>query len=271
MHTVKAGQPYMATQKRKATLSVTIVAQNEERTIAHVLRAVQSLADEIVFLDSGSTDSTVDIAKSFGVSFFHQDWLGYAAQKNKAIDLAQGDWILSLDADEILSPELVSEIAAILASDVPPSIAGYRLPRILFIGEEPVKHGGFYPDAQLRLFRRNRGRFEERAVHEAVRVDGDVVNLKNPMFHYSYRDIDQFAQAMDKYARLSAQHYFANGFKPWRAHPVNEALHPLWTFFYRQVFRSGFLGGKLCFKLNVIYSDYVRKKIRYLRELARQS
>src|SRR4051812_4824456 len=122
MHTVKTGQPYVATQKRKATLSVTIVAKNEERTIAHVLRAVQPLADEIVFLDSGSTDSTVDIAKSFGVSFFHQDWLGYAAQKNKAIDLAQGDWVLSLDADEILSPELVTEIASVLSSEVPPSI-----------------------------------------------------------------------------------------------------------------------------------------------------
>jgi glycosyltransferase involved in cell wall biosynthesis len=249
-------------------LSVTIVAQNEERTIARVLEAVRPIAHEIVFLDSGSSDRTIEIASEFGVRFFHQEWLGYAAQKNKAIDLAEGDWILSLDADEILTPELVKEIGDVLSSVIPDSIAGYSIPRVLYIGEEPVKHGGFYPDAQLRLFRRNRGRFEPRAVHEAVRVDGEVVQLKHAMLHYSYKDKYDFQRAMEKYARLSAQHYLSKGKVGWRAHPLNAAVHPLWTFLYRQIIRKGFLGGKLCFELNLIYSDYVRKKIRYLRELA---
>lgn len=248
-------------------LSVTIVALNEERTIARVLDAVREIADEIIFVDSGSTDKTIEIAKSRAVKFFHQDWLGYSAQKNHAIDLAKNDWILSLDADEILTPELVSEIRAILTEPGPDNVVGYKLPRILFIGDKPCKRGGFYPDAQLRLFRKSKGRFKDRIVHEAVKVDGDVVQLNHAMLHYSYKDVEQFSAAMDKYARLSAQHYAEVEFKPWRAHPVNEMLHPLWTFFYRFIIRGGFLDGALCFQLNVIYSDYVRKKIRYLREI----
>ncbi len=253
------------------TLSVTIVAQNEERTVDRVLDAVKDLAEEIVFLDSGSTDKTIEIAQRHGVRLYHQDWLGYAEQKNKAIDLASGQWILSLDADEILTPELKEEIRLLLKSDIPDNVSGFSLPRVLFIGDQPVRRGGFYPDAQLRLFRKDRGRFKTRIVHEAVKVDGDVVRLKNPMLHYSYKDVEQFAAAMDKYARLSARHYYENAYKPWRAHPLNELLHPWWTLFYRQVIRLGVLDGALCFKLNIIYSDYIRKKIRYLRELAQES
>jgi glycosyltransferase involved in cell wall biosynthesis len=207
----------------------------------------------------------------FGVRFYHQEWLGFAGQKNMAIDMATGEWILSIDADEILTPELVEEIRAVLDSDIPENIAGFEIPRILFIGNKAVKRGGFYPDAQLRLFRRERGRFRERMVHEAVAVDGDVLQLNHPMLHFSYRDIDQFAAAMDKYARLSAQHYYNTGYKPWRINPINEMFHPMWTFFYRQILRLGFVDGPLCLKANVIYADYVRKKIRYLRELAREN
>jgi glycosyltransferase involved in cell wall biosynthesis len=256
---------------RKPRLSVTIVAQDEERTIGSVLAAVRGLADEIIFVDSGSTDATIDIATSYGVKYFHQDWLGYSGQKNYAIDLASGDWILSLDADEILTPELVTEIRDLLESAIPPEIAGFSIPRILYIGQTAVKHGGFYPDAQLRLIRRDRGRFRSRIVHESIKVEGETRQLKHPMLHYAYKDVDQFAVTMDKYARMSAQHYFHQEFKPWRAHPLNELLHPAWTFVYRYFLRAGFLDGSLCWRLNVIYADYVRKKIKYLRELVKQS
>ena len=249
------------------TLSVTIVAQDEERTIGRVLEAVRDIADEIVFLDSGSTDKTAEIAKSYGVRFLHQDWLGYAAQKNMAIDMATGDWILSLDADEVLTPPLVAEIKALLSNGVEDGVDGFKIPRILYIGDKPVRRGGFYPDAQLRLIRKGKGRFRQRIVHEAISVEGEVRTLKNDMLHYSYKDVDQFAAAMDKYARLSAQHYFEKEFKPWRASAVNEMLHPWWTLFYRQVVRGGFLEGPLCWQLNLIYADYVRKKIKYLRQL----
>jgi glycosyltransferase involved in cell wall biosynthesis len=256
---------------KKPRLSVTIVAQDEERTIGSVLNAVRGLADEVIFVDSGSTDRTIEIAMSYGVKYFHQDWLGYSGQKNHAIDLASGEWILSLDADEILTPELVAEIRELLESPIPLEIAGYTIPRILYIGQTAVKRGGFYPDAQLRLIRQGRGRFRNRIVHEAIKVEGEVHQLKHAMLHYAYKDVEQFATTMDKYARMSAQHYFDEEFKPWRAHPLNELLHPGWTFFYRYFLRAGFLDGSLCWRLNVIYADYVRKKISYLRELVRQS
>jgi glycosyltransferase involved in cell wall biosynthesis len=253
------------------TLSVTIVAQDEERTIGRVLEAVQPIADEIVFIDSGSTDRTIEIAKSFGVRFIHQDWLGYAAQKNMAIDMASGDWILSLDADEILTPQLVQEIRDLMKNGPAEGVDGYKIPRVLFIGEKPIKRGGFYPDAQLRLIKKGQGRFKQRIVHEAIAVEGKVGKLKHDMLHYSYRDVEHFAVTMDKYARLSAEHYYRQEFKPWRASAINEAIHPIWTFFYRQIVRGGVLEGTLGWRLNVIYADYVRKKIAYLRQLVRST
>jgi len=260
----------MSTKTGGRPLSVTIVAQDEERTIADVLAAVAGLADEVVFLDSGSTDRTIEIAQKFGVSFYHQDWLGYAAQKNLAIDLASGDWILSLDADEVLTPALAAEIRSLMGRGIPEGVAGFKIPRVLFIGDVPVRGGGFYPDAQLRLIRKGKGRFRPRVVHEAIEVEGKVLRLKNDMLHYAYRDVEHFAQTMDKYARLSARHYFEGEYHPWRASRLNEMLLPLWTRFYRQIVRGGFRQGALCHQLNLLYADYVRKKIRYLRQLAHQ-
>jgi glycosyltransferase involved in cell wall biosynthesis len=248
-------------------LSVTIVAKNEERTIGDVLRSVADLADEIVLLDSGSTDRTLDLARDFGVRVYHQEWLGFAAQKNRAIELATGEWILSLDGDEVLTPELQAEIRELLQGEIANDIAGFRIPRVLFIGDRAVRGGGFYPDAQLRLFRRGRGRFGPRLVHESVAVEGRVRQLRHDMLHYAYVDIDDYARTMDEYARLSARHYFMQGDTGWHSSRLNEALTPAWTFFYRQVVRGGMLRGPLCWRLNRIYAGYVSKKIRYLREL----
>jgi glycosyltransferase involved in cell wall biosynthesis len=255
----------MTTKTGGPPLSVTIVAQNEERTISAVLAAVTEIADEIIFLDSGSTDRTVEIAKSFGVRFYHQDWLGYAEQKNKAIDLASGEWILSLDADEVLTPALVAEIRGLMQRGVPDGIAGFQIPRVLYIGDAPVRGGGFYPDAQLRLIRKGKGRFQPRVVHESIKVEGQVRQLKNDMLHYAYKDVEQFAQTMDQYARLSARQYFEHENTAWRKSVLNEILNPAWTFFYRQVLRGGIFHGALCWRLNVIYAGYVRKKVKYLR------
>ncbi len=248
-------------------LSVTIVARDEERTIANVLAAVSEIADEVVFLDSGSRDRTPEIARSFGVRFFHQDWLGYAGQKNKAIDLATGEWILSLDADEVLTPELVAEIRGLMQRGVPGDVAGFKIPRVLYIGDRPVRGGGFYPDAQLRLIRKGRGRFQPRVVHESITVEGKVRQLKHDMLHYAYASVDQFAETMDRYACLSAQHYFETGYCWWGISKLAEFLKPLWTFFYRQIIRGGILHGSLCWRLNFIYAGYVQKKVKYLRRL----
>jgi glycosyltransferase involved in cell wall biosynthesis len=251
-------------------LSLVIVAMNEERTIGKVLEAARGLADEIILVDSGSTDTTKQIATKYGAKVFEQKWLGYAGQKNFALGLATGDWLLSLDADEVLTPELKDEIKQVLADGSCTEYDGFKIPRILYIGDRPVMHSGFYPDAQLRLIKNGAGLFNDRLVHEAIKVRGKVRQLCHPMNHYSYVDVAQFQRAMDKYARLSAKEYLKNNEKKRSATQFEEVVHPLWTFFYRFFIRQGFLDGKLGFELCLHYSNYVAKKIRYLRELQQQ-
>jgi glycosyltransferase involved in cell wall biosynthesis len=249
----------------KPSLSVVIVAQDEERTIGQVLDSVKPIASEIILVDSGSKDKTLEIAKSRGAVCYHQQWQGYAQQKNFAVSLASDEWVFSLDADEVVSEALAKEIETVL-SDPTEEFDGYLIPRFLYIGETALCHGGFYPDAQLRLFKRGKGQFKPRMVHESVTVDGKVGRLHEAMLHYAYPDFEAYEAAMDKYARLSAQEFANRGEIGWRASRVNEWVHPWWTFFYKYVCRGGFLDGEMGFKANSIYRDYVRKKISYLRE-----
>ena len=253
----------------ESSLSVVIVALNEERTIGRTIGAIRPIAREIIVVDSGSSDSTVAIAESFGAKVVHQEWLGYAAQKNFAMSLATQNWILSLDADEVMTPLLVSEISELLESESANNFDGFFVPRVLYIGDRPVWNGGFYPDAQLRLVRRGKGQFNDRLVHEAIKVSGRTRQLTNYMDHFSYSDMIGFENAMDKYARLSAQEYLRKGTQSskWKTSSLNESLHPVWTFVYRFFLRRGFLDGMLGLKLALIYSGYVRNKIKYHREL----
>lgn len=248
-------------------LSLVVVAQNEERTIGKVLEAARPIADEILLIDSGSTDRTMEIAAACGAKVIHQDWLGYAAQKNFAMKMATGDWILSLDADEIMTPHLVAEIKEVLSDPSSAEYDGFKIPRLLYIGDQPVWHGGFYPDAQLRLIRRGSGEFNARLVHEAIKVKGKTKNLANHMDHYSYVSVEQFEAAMEKYARLHAQEFSKKIDEKKNDGVLNELIHPVWTFFYRYVLRKGFLDGGLGLELSLKYSSYVARKIRYLREL----
>ena len=141
----------------------------------------------------------------------------------------------------------------------------------MFVGEHAVAHGGFYPDAQLRLFRRGMGQFKDRLVHESVALKGRIGKLKNHLLHFSYTDIDHFKNAHEKYARLAAQESIRSGFCPGQDSRLNLLLHPLWTFVYRYFIRCGFLDGALGLQMNLAYSDYVRNKILYLREAVRAS
>lgn len=236
-----------------------------------VLAAAAPLADEIILVDSGSTDRTVAIAESYKAKVIHQDWLGYGKQKNFAISKATGDWILSLDGDEVMTPELVAEIADVLASPRIKEFDGFKIPRILHVGGVPIVHGGFYPDRHLRLFRRGKGRFNDRLVHESVVVDGPVSNLTHALKNMAYENAYEFSQSMENFARLSAKQRLANGASWWQKSSVNELVHPWWTFFYRYIARLGFLDGQLGLKLQLSYSNYVRNKIRYLREAAHKS
>ncbi len=253
-------------------ISVVIVAKNEEKKIGMVLEAVRSLADEIIVVDSGSTDDTVKLAESLGARCQFQEWLGYAAQKNFAISLACHDWILSLDADEVLTPELQKEIGDLMQSSDLNSFSGYKIPRMLYIGKTPVRWGGFYPDAQLRLIRKGSGEFNDRLVHEAIKVSGPVKTLQNHMLHYGYNSVEEFSQAMEKYAKLSATEYkrqaqsgVGEHTKKYR-NPLSQWLHPSWTFLYRYFGRGGIIDGALGFRLALEYSNYVRKKIQYSKD-----
>ncbi|MCW5824466.1 MAG: glycosyltransferase family 2 protein [Cyanobacteria bacterium TGS_CYA1] len=253
-------------------ISVVIVAKNEEKKIGMVLDAVQSIADEIIVVDSGSTDKTVSIAQNSGARTIFQDWLGYAAQKNFAISLATQDWILSLDADEVLTRELQDEILELKKSGEISKFDGYKIPRILLIGDTRVRFGGFYPDAQLRLFKKGSGRFNDRLVHEAIKVSGPVRTLHNHMLHYSYNSVEEFSQAMENFARLSAQEYRKQAESGIGEHKnkyqnaFTSSLRPVWTFIYRYFLRGGFMDGALGLRLATEYSNYVRKKIEFTRQ-----
>lgn len=255
-------------------LSVVIITYNEERIIGKTLEAIAHFAGEIIIVDSGSTDRTLEIARQYRAQCHHQQWLGYAAQKNYALTLATKKWILSLDADEVVSNELAKEISNLFASSID-SFDAYRIPRLMYIGDKPLRHGGFYPDAQLRLFRNGKGKFAERKVHESVQVEGPIGKLNSPLLHYSYTDFDHYIATLDKYARLSAQEFAERKNKSnsnsWKTSLMNEIFHPCWTFIYRYILRGGFLDGMHGLKANLIYKDYVRKKITYLRELKKKS
>jgi glycosyltransferase involved in cell wall biosynthesis len=237
--------------KKPPRLSVVVVTRNEEDRLRAALESV-AWADEIVVVDAESDDKTVTIAREFTDQVIVRPWPGYAAQKNVAIDRATGDWILSLDADEIVSTELTAEIRRVLAGDGPAD--GYAVPRRNIFWGRWVRHGGLYPDWQLRLFRRGLGRFVARAVHESVRVDGHVERLAGHLEHRSYRDVGDLLARADRYAALAAADAVAQG----RSSGVRDlVLRPLGRFVSMYVVRGGCLDGWRGFLLASLYAYYV--------------
>jgi glycosyltransferase involved in cell wall biosynthesis len=236
---------------KEVRLSVVVVTRNEEERLRACLESV-AWADEIVVVDAESEDKTVAIAQEFTDRVVVRPWPGYAAQKNNALDLATGEWALSLDADEIVSPELAAEIRRVLASNGPAD--GYAVPRRNMFWERWVRHGGLYPDWQVRLFRRARGRFVARAVHESVSVEGRVERLAGHLEHHSYRDVSDFLARADRYATLAAEEAVAQGR---RVGVADLVLRPLGRFLAMYVVRGGFLDGWRGFLLATLYAYYV--------------
>ena len=189
-------------------LSVTVIAWNEEERLRACLESV-SWADEIVVADAESSDKTVQLAREFTDRVWVRPWPGFAIQKNFALDQATGDWILSMDADERVSRELALRVKAIVAADGPAD--GYRVPRRNMFWGAWVRHGGLYPDYQLRLFRRGAGRFVEDAVHESVHVTGRIDTLSEALLHHSYRDLEDFVRRSNRYSTLAAQDWLRRG------------------------------------------------------------
>ncbi len=255
-------------------LSVIIITHNEESNIGRALASVQPLvADgkgEIIVVDSGSTDRTVEIAKSYGAKIFIEEWKGYAAQKNSAIDKATGDWILSLDADEELGPGLAGEMAIEEAqahggTALP---VGFWIPRKNFFLGRWIKRGGFWPDPKLRLFRKGAARFEKRLVHEDATLTGGISGrLKHALIHHSYPTLADYIDHMNRYSSLGAEMAVAKGRRGFSV--FNIVVRPLATFFYNYFVRLGFLDGRQGLLLHLYHAVYVSWKYAKAWELAR--
>ena len=245
------------------SLSVVLITRNEAanlpRTLASV-RLILAIAQEIVVLDSGSTDTTLKIARDFGARVIEEPWKGFAAQKNSAIDHSTGDWILSLDADEEISTELAREIQTLLASE--PPFSAYYIPRLNHFLGRPLRHGGYWPDPKLRLFRRGAARFADRPVHETLHCDAPTGQLKGHLIHHCYPTLDDYIEHMNRYSTLGAQALVASGRArsswPWLL--WNAILNPAATFAYNYFLRLGFLDGREGLLQHLNHSVYIHWK-----------
>jgi glycosyltransferase involved in cell wall biosynthesis len=255
--------------------SVAIVTLNEEENLPRTLASV-AWAEEIIVVDSGSTDRTVEIARSFGATVIERAWPGFAAQKNFAIAQCTGTWILTLDADEELTPELQQQMRLLISSQ-PPADAFYLNRRNLFLGRW-IKHGGFYPDPKLRLFRRTAAsfeltpQFEERPVHEIISFDGAADTLDFDIIHHAYPTLSTYIEHMDRYSSLGAQilvdrrktSFGTFGFI------ARILLVPQCTFVWNYIFRLGFLDGREGLLLHLYHATYTSWKYSKAWELARK-
>ena len=273
-------------------LSVVIITHNEEANIGRTLASVQPLLSdgqgEIIVVDSGSTDRTVEIAKSYAAKVYAEAWKGYAAQKNSAIEKATGDWILSLDADESLEPGLAGLISGqlnppetgsaewcltmVLAGKAIANLhlakgepAGFWLPRKNFFLGRWMRHGGFWPDRKLRLFRRGKGHVKDVLVHEIIEVEGNTLTLRHGLLHHSYPTFSGYIEHMNRYSSLGAEMVVAKGKRRFLA--LDIVFRPLLTFVYDYFFRLGFLDGREGFLLHAGHAVYVSWKYMKVWEL----
>ena len=241
------------------TLSVALITLNEAANLPRTLKSV-SWAREIVVVDSGSTDATREIALKAGARVFEEPWAGFATQKNSAIAHATGEWVLSLDADEEVSPELAREIQLLLAGE--PKFCGYRVPRLNHFLGKPLRHGGYWPDPKLRLFRKGAARFAERPVHETMEAAGPVGDMKSPLLHHCYPTLEDYIEHMNRYSSAGARMLVDSGRAP-RSLPAllwNALLTPAATFFYNYIVRLGFLDGREGLLQHLNHSVYIHWK-----------
>lgn len=219
-----------------APLSVIIITKNEAANIRACLQSV-AWADQIVVVDSGSSDETVQICRELGAQVHVHDWPGFGMQKNRALSYATHEWVFSIDADERVTPELRSQLEQAMAEG---SKDGYYLPRLSQFCGVFIHHSGWYPDYVLRLFRRSRGRFSNDIVHERVIVEGETGRLTTPLLHYSYLDQTDVRRKTEQYASAGAKQMFENGkTATFAAAPLRAA----WAFVRTYILRLGFLDG----------------------------
>jgi glycosyltransferase involved in cell wall biosynthesis len=245
-------------------LSIAIITRNEEKNIKDCLESAE-WAGEIIVVDAESDDATAKLCADFGVCFYSEPWKGFSAQKNSAIAKATKKWVLSLDADERVTPELKRDIEEIIQSRNTKD--GYFIARKNFFLGRWIRYCGWYPDYNLRLFKRGKGSFKNREVHEAVVVEGSVGYLKHPMEHYTYTSISDYLQRLDRYSTLAARELFKENKTYGMLHII---FRPVYTFLNMFVLRAGFWEGYHGFILSVLYGFYTFSKYIKLKELQRK-
>jgi glycosyltransferase involved in cell wall biosynthesis len=254
----------------RPSLSFAIVAKNEEANLKRVFPTI-AWAEEIILVDSGSTDGTVALAESYGARVFHESWKGYGGQCNSALDKCTSEWVFSLDADEEVTPELAQSIRSTLAA---PAFAAYWVPRRNFIFGRAMLHGGYYPDRKLRLFRRGAARLrEDTEPHATPKYEGPSGTLTGDLVHHTYPTLALYIEHMDRYSTasiplvLGRERTSASLFE----FVTNVLLNPVATFLYNYILRLGFLDGREGLLLHLYHSCYVSWKYAKAWERARAS
>ena len=243
-------------------LSVGIITFNEEVILCKTLQAVKNIADEIIIVDSHSTDKTVKIAESFGAKVFLEDWKGFGLQKNSVLDKCQGDWILLIDADEVVSPELSERIKELINKRDSKSVYKINLCSVCF-GKE-LKHGGWSNDYHIRLWKKDIVRFNDRFVHEGFITNEEAGKIKEKIYHYTYINLYDYLEKFNRYTTLGAKEYFNRNRK---AGICNIILNPLYTFIKMYIIKRGFLDGIEGFVIAFFSSAANMAKYFKLREM----
>ena len=243
------------------SLSVIIITKNEEHNIRRCLDSVK-WADEIILIDSQSTDKTVEIAMGYGAKIYSPEWRGYGPAKQEGVKKATGEWILSIDADEEVTPELAEEIKKTLKAEN--SYNGYLINRHTnFLGKW-INHCGWYPDYLLRLFRKESGNFNDALIHEKVEINGKTRELKAELLHYSYPNLETYLERFNRYTTLGAEVAFAKGKK---ARNFDIVFRPFVSFIDHFITHQGFQDGLEGFIISVLSSMAVMVKYVKLRHL----
>ncbi|MGL5963181.1 MAG: glycosyltransferase family 2 protein [Cetobacterium sp.] len=244
------------------SLSVAMMTFNEEKNLDRTLASLRDLADEIIIVDSGSTDDTEKVAKKYGAKFITQKWLGYGKQRNFAIENSKSDWILCIDADEELTKELYQKIKSIIQNSEDKNV--YEINRISVCFGKILKHGGWGKSYAVRLFKKDMGKFNDNTVHESFETQSTLIKIDESLLHHSYLTLEDYFNKFNRYTTEGALDYYRKGKK---TNLFQIILNPFYKFIRMYIFRLGFLDGIEGFLIATTSSLYSMVKYFKLREI----